>query len=186
MTPLEITLTLTAAANAAAAVLAWLAKLRWSKEYQDATNRIIQAKDAIIDAKDTEIAVLQRYTDTLQQLNPKEVAEWYEGMKTVFKEYTDSLHSQLTTANQRIESLEAGGKQKDDDVRKSKEAHQQLSSYVFQMEAALSQHRLPDFKTVVSSGTSSRALDESTAGAAPAVKFDFIRELNELAKKQCK
>ena len=68
-------------------MLAWLAKLRWSKEYQDATNRIIQAKDAIIGAKEAEIAVLQRYTDTLQQLNPKEVAEWYEGMKTMFKEW---------------------------------------------------------------------------------------------------
>jgi exonuclease SbcC len=50
---------LAALASGLAATLAWGAKLRWSKEYKEATEQVIKAKEAEITALKTEVQVLQ-------------------------------------------------------------------------------------------------------------------------------
>jgi hypothetical protein len=153
---MELVFVFTACVNGVAAVLAWAAKLRWSKQYQDATNRIIESKDA-------EIAVLQRHLDTLQRLNPKEISEWYEGAIKISAAYSETLHKQLADADETINKLRASGSRKDEDLRRAREDYQRLSASVAQIDLAVSQRQLPDMITVVNSGTYSKALDKSTA-----------------------
>lgn len=167
MTWIEVVFVLTACANAVAAVLAWVAKLRWSKEYIDATNRIIESKDQLLRVKDSEMAVMQRHVDTLQQLNPKQVSEWYDGLNKMFTAYSANLHRQLAVADRTINELRASDTGKDEELRRAREAYEKLSDQLKQIDLALSQKQLPDLITVVNSGTYSKALDESTE------EFDF-------------
>ena len=53
-----------------AAILAWIAKIRWSKEYAD-------AKDQTIRAKDEQLRVLQLQLQELKDLNPEQLRTWY-------------------------------------------------------------------------------------------------------------
>jgi hypothetical protein len=55
---IELIYAAAALGSSAAAVLAWAAKLRWAKEYTEATNQVIKAKDAEIAALKTENQVL--------------------------------------------------------------------------------------------------------------------------------
>jgi len=58
----------------AGACLAWLAKLKWSAEFE-------KAKNAIIDSKDAEISQLKNQMALLSELNPVKLRESYLKMK---------------------------------------------------------------------------------------------------------
>ena len=64
-----------------AAVLAWTAKLRWSKEYRDATDRIIQAKD-------TQIAALREWS-------PLQLRETAKASIEIYSERIGQLEAQI-------------------------------------------------------------------------------------------
>jgi len=76
-----------------AAILAWVSKLKWSKEYS-------RAKDEIIRLKDAEI-------EQLKELNPIKIREYFQSVKTQLEEYNDRLQCQLAIAEERIEELES-------------------------------------------------------------------------------
>jgi chromosome segregation ATPase len=82
-----------------AAVLAWLAKLRWSKEYS-------QAKDEIIRAKDAQIDTLKLQVQNLMELNPVKLKEYYSAVKEQLEKYNDLLKEQLTAAKKEIEMMQ--------------------------------------------------------------------------------
>src|SRR6185436_12315961 len=81
---LEILYAVTAVASALAAVLAWTAKLRWSREFG-------AAKDAQIAAKQAEIASLERECTALRELTPMRVREYFLSVKEQLEEYNDRL-----------------------------------------------------------------------------------------------
>ena len=91
---------LAALSSAVAAVLAWLAKLWWGKEYG-------AAKDAVIQAKDAQIEVLQREVQALQQLTPMRIREYFLSVRQQLEEYNDALRLELVAAKQRLEAKEA-------------------------------------------------------------------------------
>lgn len=98
-----------AMASALAAVLAWLAKLRWSKEYA-------AAKDEVIRAKDARIETLEREIQGLRELTPMKIREYFVSVKTQLEEYNEHLKSRLEEAdralgakNKEIERVSAEG-----------------------------------------------------------------------------
>ncbi len=56
--------------SAIAAVLAWAAKLRWSKEYA-------AAKDEVIKAKEAQIELLKNEIQALRELSPVKIREYF-------------------------------------------------------------------------------------------------------------
>lgn len=156
-------------ASIIAAILAWIAKLKWSKEYRQATDRIIEAKDA-------EIRVLQKQLEHLDRLNPKELGEWLEGAYRLMTNYTNQLKNQLGSASTRITELESAGRVKEEQLMKAKAAFNELSKQYEIIHAAINQNKLPDFITMVASGTASVALSGVTA-TEPASINPILKEL---------
>lgn len=96
-----------------AAILAWLAKLRWSKEYAAAKDETIRAKDAQIDA-------LKQQIENLKDLTPDKLREYFESTRTSLEEYIEKLKMQLSEAkdktsqkSQQITNLEDKGQTAD-------------------------------------------------------------------------
>jgi hypothetical protein len=107
------------------AILAWVAKLRWSKEFAAAKDEALKAKneqvttlektvsslqttqEQTIRAKDAEIAALQREVQTYQNLTPMKLREYTESMKQMFEEMASMLQEQLNQAQLRIKDLTA-------------------------------------------------------------------------------
>jgi hypothetical protein len=99
--------TLAVIVSGAAAVLAWLAKLRWSKEYG-------AAKDAVIKAKEEQIQLLKMEVESLQRMTPMKIREYFESVKKQLEEYNDRLQSEVAAAEEllrhkdvRLSQLEA-------------------------------------------------------------------------------
>ena len=84
-----------AAASALAAVLAWLAKIWWSKEFSSAKNEIIKAKDA-------QIATLEREIKSLQEMSPMKIREYFHSVREQLEEYNEELKNDLEKANSEI------------------------------------------------------------------------------------
>ena len=78
-----------------AAILAWIAKLWWAKEYR-------AAKDETIKAKEAQIEVLKTQIENLKELNPVKIREFFVSMKMQLEENIDLLKSQLDTAKAEI------------------------------------------------------------------------------------
>jgi len=103
-------------ASALAAVLAWVAKLRWSKEYAAAKEEIIKSKGAQLTIKDEQIrmlrtlieskdeaitarkaenSVLCRELDSLLELTPMKIKEYFLSVKSQLEAYNESLKNEL-------------------------------------------------------------------------------------------
>jgi hypothetical protein len=85
-----------AAASALSAVLAWIAKIYWSKEFA-------VAKDEIIKAKDAQMALVERENLSLKELTPMKIREYFISVRTQLEENIDSLKSSLSEATKEIE-----------------------------------------------------------------------------------
>ena len=117
-----------------AAILAWVAKLRWSKEFAD-------AKEATIAAKDAQIQVLEKQIEDLRDLTPMKLREYVLSIKDQLEEYNDSLQSQveklkseITEKNQQITSLSEEGAQKRSEVEQVKKEKEELNKKVVYLE----------------------------------------------------
>lgn len=91
-----------ALASSLAAMLAWVAKLRWSTEFRR--------------AKDAEIELLKAEIQSLKELTPMRVREYFLSVKEQLEEYNDALRRQLEQAaalirqkDREIELLRARG-----------------------------------------------------------------------------
>lgn len=99
-----------------AAILAWVAKLRWSKEFTNAKDATIaareaqieqlkDAKEAVIAARDVQIEHLKDHIIELRQLSPPKIKEYMESTQQMLSNYNDQLQSDLDTANEEKEQL---------------------------------------------------------------------------------
>jgi len=68
-------------ASGIAAILAWVAKIRWSREFKE--------------AKEAQIAVLREQIATLEKLSPPVLLTWVESVNSIAQKQTASLESQL-------------------------------------------------------------------------------------------
>jgi hypothetical protein len=104
---------LTPLAALIAAILAWLAKLRWSKEFAAAKDEAIKAKDAeiaalktqisrvgntkdeVIKAKDPQLAVLDREIQNFRDITPMKLKEYVQTTKEMLEDCNNALQKQL-------------------------------------------------------------------------------------------
>lgn len=158
MTWQEIILLFTAVVNGVAACLAWMVKLSWSKEYRDATDRIIQAKDEAIASKEAEIAVFNAHIEQLERLNPKTIAEWSRAQHEMAEEYIKTVKHQLNEAHETIKRLEARGEETKKESWRARKAEEELRNSVLILEKGLKKQEPPDFATFVNSANLSLQL----------------------------
>lgn len=97
---------ITTFASVVAAILAWLAKIRWSREYASAKDEIIRSKDAnitnlqsdyklVIEAKDSHIKRLESEIDLLQKFNSETLKTQYLSVKGQLEDRVNELQKQL-------------------------------------------------------------------------------------------
>ncbi|SRR6266404_3233068 len=100
---------LSALASAVAALLAWLAKLRWAKEYAVAKDETIKAKQAEIERLLHEVQSVRELTNDvikakdiqiqlLSDLTPMKIREYFLSVRTQLEEYIENLKSQIIIA----------------------------------------------------------------------------------------
>lgn len=100
----DIIYALAALACGTAAVLAWLAKVKWSKEFATAKDATISAKDAVIQSKDVQIESINAQLDSLRELTPMKIREYFLSVRMQLEEYNNELQKQLERATVEIES----------------------------------------------------------------------------------
>jgi seryl-tRNA synthetase len=128
----------TAFASAVAAVLAWAAKIWWGREFS-------AAKDEIIRAKDAQIEVLNREIDSLRELTPMKLREYFLSMREQLEEYNESLKSKLEEAECELEKkgsailrLKSEGKKKIEEIRKLESEREQIAEAASSLSKKLS------------------------------------------------
>lgn len=117
-----------------AAILAWAAKLRWSKEYREAQDKIVEAKDA-------QIEVLREQIKGLREMTPAKLVEYRQLMQMELEAYNDRLLDQVSIAESVIG--EKDGKLSEMQARESTDAAAiaQLVSEKEELEGAVQELR---------------------------------------------
>jgi DNA repair exonuclease SbcCD ATPase subunit len=105
---MELIQAIAAIASALAAVLAWVAKIRWSNEFA-------AAKDETIRTKEAQIEFLEREIKGLQEMTPMKIREYFLSVTEQLEEFNDRLQKEKT-------SLQSQLKEKDLLLREFKES----------------------------------------------------------------
>jgi hypothetical protein len=159
--------------SALAAVLAWVAKLMWGKEY-------MAAKDETIKAKEAHIEVLKSQIESLRELTPVKMKEYFATVKATLEEYNETLQLQLNEAKKEIDQktiqidhLYREGEKKGAEFGKLEYERDQIRKRAEELESKLKQlrekqtdkviFRFPtiDLKTIESVAASSAALGKA-------------------------
>lgn len=139
--------------SALAAVLAWIAKIKWAKEFSEAKDETIRAKEAqiqikeaqlqtvlmtkdqIIQAKDAQIETLDKELKLLQELSPMKLREYNIAVRSQLEEYNDLVCQKLEDAkteiankNSEIESLKVEGSKNLEVISKLTKEKEKISS----------------------------------------------------------
>lgn len=89
----------TAFLSSIAAILAWVAKIRWSREFSDAKNEIIKAKEA-------QIATLENEVRFLHELSPMKIREYFLSVRSQLEEIIDDKDTQLEKTKKEMQEKE--------------------------------------------------------------------------------
>ena len=92
---MEIIYAIGALLSALSAVLAWIAKIYWSKEHSAATNEIIKSKES-------QILLLKEEIESFKEFTPMKLREYFTSVKIQLEEYNNLLQSQLSDAKMAI------------------------------------------------------------------------------------
>jgi hypothetical protein len=114
--------TLSALTVSIAAILAWVAKLRWAKEYgaakdaqiaslQSQITTLTNAHTEVIKAKDAHIVLLDREIKGLQDFSSTKLREYFKSTKEGLEEYINELQ----------ETIERYAQERDESYRRFKE-----------------------------------------------------------------
>jgi uncharacterized phage infection (PIP) family protein YhgE len=103
----DIIYAIAALCSVIASILAWVAKIRWSKEFGEAKDATIRAKEAEVTTKDAHIASLKSEIEGLKHLTPMKIKEYFDSVTAQLSEYNDSLLKQLSAANDEIQKMDA-------------------------------------------------------------------------------
>ena len=113
-------------ASSLAAVLAWAAKLWWGREFA-------AAKDEIIKAKEAQIELLTSEIDSLRELTPMKIREYFLSVREQMEEYNNLLKSQLDDAHKQlenktaeVESLKKEGEKSAAEIKKIEDERKQI------------------------------------------------------------
>jgi DNA repair exonuclease SbcCD ATPase subunit len=95
-----------------AAVLAWVAKIRWSDEYREAKEETIKSKEAHIE-------MLQNEVENLHALTPIKMREYFESTKDSLEEFVEVLQTQLDDAKSTL-------KKKGDEIKELESQNREI------------------------------------------------------------
>jgi ribosomal protein S27AE len=163
-----IILILTALANAVSSIIAWVSKIGWSKEYKEAKNEIIRAKEA-------EISTLKEYIATLEKLNPKILKQWYQNSLEMARTYTSQVEGQLEEAQKKMETLEKDKRDNRDLYEKANYAFDALKRGHEELKAAVEHGLLPTWTNVATSAVSVDILARTTSTEPPPIKNELLK-----------
>lgn len=135
-------------ASALAAILAWVAKLRWSKEYSDAKNATIDSKEEQIKAKDEQIQTKQAYIEVVERENnslreqtPEKLLERYQKIQGHHENMLEQLVKELDSAQEALNTaVNISGKR--ENIYRNTIA--QKESKIRELEARLSEIKLAE------------------------------------------
>lgn len=82
-------------------ILAWVAKIRWSKEYSI-------AKDETIKAKEAQMQAIERELQFYKELTPMKFKEYLSSSREVYEDQINGLENELKTAHEKIQDLQKG------------------------------------------------------------------------------
>jgi DNA repair exonuclease SbcCD ATPase subunit len=138
-----------AVSSAVAAVLAWVAKLWWGKEYA-------AAKQEIIEAKNAQIQALEREIESLKSLTPMKIREYFLSVRQQLEEYNNALQDELNRAkteiaqrNQELTRLEGLGAEKAAEVQQLKQERDRLREVSGNLEKEVTKVRSRDERAVL-------------------------------------
>jgi chromosome segregation ATPase len=120
-----------------AAILAWVAKIRWADEYS-------KAKEEVIRAKDIQIDTFQREIQSLKNLTPMKVQEYFNSVKAQLGGYIEFLKSNLEKAvvendelGIQIESYQSMGESYEYEISRLIEDKRRLEDQILEMKRVL-------------------------------------------------
>ena len=156
----QLTLVLGAAAlNALGIVLAWLAKLHWSKEYG-------AAKDETIKAKEAQLAAVNQQLENLREMFSPRVKEYFTSQKETLEEFVGTLQGQVADAkvilgakDKMIADLQASDIQRESQIKTLAAERKDLAAKVAKLEKAAHEIRR------VQPGTVTRWLDDAVVSS---------------------
>jgi predicted RNase H-like nuclease (RuvC/YqgF family) len=147
----DIIYALAALCSVIASILAWVAKIRWSTEFKEAKDASLQAKQSEVEAKNAHIATLQSEIESLKNLTPMKVREYFNSVKVQLTEYNDSLQQQLAGATNDIQSkqseidtLKVQGSQHIADIQRLEKEKQELQAAKEELEKKASNISFPN------------------------------------------
>lgn len=104
MNPLDYVQDVTTLLAVVGSIVAWVAKLRWSKEFADAKEEIIRTKDEIIKSKEAEISVLEARIQSLTELSSNALRTHRADTIRGLEDWVEKLEEQLAEANATIKA----------------------------------------------------------------------------------
>ena len=120
--------TLVALVSAIAAVLAWTAKLKWSKEYTRAKDAVISEKDEQVRTKQSQIEFLERQIEFFKEQTPQKIREHYKSIQEQLEEIIEKqrqdvikLMAQAETSDENQVKLQEEIRSKEIQIRKLSE-----------------------------------------------------------------
>ena len=192
-----------AAASAIAAVLAWAAKLRWSKEFGAAKDETIKSKetqietlrnalrslgtlqDEVIKAKDAQIESLHHEIENIRELTPMKIREYFLSVKAQLEEFNDCLQQQLHDARAeldakcaRIQQLRLNGHSQSADVEKILADKRELEEKLQSLESLRKKYEWQQYYAEISKIPLLDINHLNTLGAP-----QFFEELNKLSSR---
>lgn len=145
-----------------AAILAWVAKLRWSKEFADAKDAVISAKDEQIKIRQTQIEFLEQQIESLKEQTPGKLREYYKSVQVGLEESNDHLQQELAEMKLRL-------KAKDTELIGASEREENLKK-----EIGLKENQILEVR-------SSLAKVQALQASADLLKFSYMHEIQHLA-----
>ena len=85
-----------------AAILAWVAKLRWSDEFKQAKEAQIAAVEQTVKAKEAQISGLQEQVQFWKDRNPETIERYHKAVENKFQEIIQDLEQRLEKASQEL------------------------------------------------------------------------------------
>lgn len=166
MDPSQLIALVTSLASATAAVLAWIAKIRWADEYSKAKDETIKAKDMLIEVKEAQlqtliinkneiikvkeeqIGVLEKQVKSLSELTPMKIREYFLSVREQMEEYNnllkkelDDARNELESKSQEISNLKQEGEKNISEIEKLEEERQHIAEAANTLENQLSELR---------------------------------------------
>lgn len=180
----------TALASAIAAALTWAAKLRWSKEFSDAKDATISAKESEIQSLRTQIEILNSYISPEILNHLRETIKEFEKMTGALKSEIKVLEGKEQEKDEQISKLLPNQDENKARIKQLEKERQEFNNKIRELEVKINDKKVKETAKVISDieedletpKTSSSSEKLSTYINAAAVISGGLALLNAMTK----